>query len=240
MPNVSAQNALANVLDAPRYTAIVPVANTNDESLIREVHNNADAAELRIDLMDPFPGLDGLLLLANKFGRLPLLATFREESHGGDWSGNPYYKVGLLAKVSQWVHGIDIEYDFPLLDEVVQAADERVVIASMHDFDGVPSFATMMGRYERARRAGADYFKVAATPRHEGDIEQLSLFMRAHQGDPVIAVAMGEYGIEGRKRLLRLGSRATYAYVGDDPLVPGQLSLAEYREFAETQPRKKA
>lgn len=237
MPNVPAHNALAKVLGAPSYAAIVPTAEAPDNQTLKELYPEDVAAELRIDLMDPRPDDNGLLHLVGRFGYTPLLTTLREESQGGNWSGNPEDKVRLLATASQWVHGIDIEYDFPLLDDVVQAADERVVIVSMHDFDGVPPFAKMLSRYERARRAGADYFKIAATPRDEGDLERLSLFMHAHQDDPVIAVAMGEHGVAGRKRLLELGSCATYAYIGDEPLVPGQLSLAEYREFAETQHR---
>lgn len=239
MPNVPVHNALVKVLDAPSYAAIVPVANALDEGLIQAVCRDEDvsAVELRIDLMDPSPDDDALLALTNKFGRMPMLATLREQSQGGRWSGDPETKAQLIAKVSQWVHGVDIEYDFPLFDDVVQATDGRVVIASMHDFEGVPSFDRMLSRYDRVRRAGADYFKIAATAHDESDLERLLLFMKAHQNDPVIAVAMGEYGVEGRKRLLSLGSRATYAYFGDKPLVPGQLSLAEYSEFAQTQPR---
>jgi 3-dehydroquinate dehydratase type I len=129
------------------------------------------------------------------------------------------------------VQGIDVELQSSDLPHLIDVADGKLVVASMHDFQTTPHHLVLEARLERALRAGADYFKVAVTANTDEELAQVMTFMERNATEPIIAVTMGDLGVDGRLELLRVGSRATYAFVGDVPVVPGQLGLAEIADL---------
>lgn len=231
-------NPLARILDAPEFTAIVPVGARLSSELVDEICANAGAVELRIDQMQPCS--DAFIERERlRFGSMPALATIRSKEEGGNWVGSVDEKLDLFRQMLPYVDGIDVELHSAALTGTVELAKERdrIVIASSHHFDGTTAltFSQLEYRYHMAMEAGVDYFKIAAMAHDDDALAPLCGFMELNPGAPIIAVAMGERGVVGRKRLLELGSRATYAFVGDEPVVPGQLSLAEFVMFRESQ-----
>jgi len=235
MPNVPLHNRLNLALDAATPPAvIVPITEPLSPPLLDEVMTSpgADVAELRVDLLQPGDGeTAGLEDQIKKLARLPLLATIRSIEEGGHWFGEADKKLELFDDVRHWVDGIDIELAFGEFEEAVARADGKVVVASSHHLsERVPvTFEQLEYRFYRAMRAGADYFKIAAMTNNEAALSHVLRFMEFNRGDPIIAVTMGELGEQGRRELIKLGSCATFAYVGDTPLVAGQISLAEAR-----------
>lgn len=227
MPNVSAHNRLELALSCREAPAIiVPVCEQLPDELIGEIHAGADAAELRVDLLQPCP--DSVISRElGRLGSLPILATIRSHAEGGKWLGPVDEKLALFEHILSEVDGIDVELQSAGIKQAISLADGKVVVASMHDFQTTPHHLVLESRLARALDKGADYFKVAVTANDEDELAQILGFMERNPHEPIIAVTMGRLGVLGRLELLGRGSRATYTYVGDAPLVPGQLSLAE-------------
>lgn len=187
-----------------------------------------DVAELRVDhFVDR--STDRVLELVARCAPTPTIATIRSADEGGSWGGTDAQRVALFDAVVGGVDGIDVELSSGavLAEVVVHArATGTVVVVSAHDFDGVPSLDSLIALADRARAAGGDVVKVAATPRGADDLATLASFTIAEAGRGVIVVAMGAWGPLSRLAFPALGSRLTFASL-EGPSVPGQLTLDE-------------
>lgn len=226
MAEVSPYNRLVQTLETDAPSIAVPVTKALSDELVTEITESADIVELRVDQLLPCTNA-AIFEQARRFGELPILVTIRSAPEGGAWVGTADNREQLFAELLPWVDGVDVELASPSLARVVERTLGKVVIASSHDFSGTPAYPQLEHRFYQAMQAGADYFKIATTVHTEDDLANITGFMELNKGEPIIAVAMGEYGVEGRLELARRGSRATFAFVGEEPLVPGQLSLAQ-------------
>jgi 3-dehydroquinate dehydratase/shikimate dehydrogenase len=100
-------------------------------------------------------------------------------------------------------------------------------IVSWHDFERTPPLETL---YRRLARLGADWVKIAVTPRTPADNVKLLAMTRRHRRR-VISVAMGTLGLPGRLLALAAGSALTYAATqGGRASAPAQPTVGELRQ----------
>lgn len=196
-----------------------------------------DWLELRVDGFAACPGeLDPLVARAPR----PFVVTVRHPAEGG-LAGAPVdarsrrrlYERFLAC---QAVAAVDIEVrSLRALATVVRDARGagRTVVASFHDFAGVPPRGRLRALASRAAGAGADVFKLAATAERPDQLARLLDFMewgRTHE--PALAImGMGAMGRVSRLALAAAGSVLNYGYLGTGgPQVPGQWPVDTLRE----------
>jgi 3-dehydroquinate dehydratase-1 len=187
-----------------------------------------DWAELRFDL---YPTVDPSVLKTLPFGKVPVIATLRSAAEGGRWRGSESERLASFKRIIPHVSFIDIELSSKsILSEVVAAAHEacKGVIISYHQFERMPEASEMEGVFHRAKECGADLIKIAARAQTLEEVRRMAQFTLAHAEAPIVTLAMGEWGAISRLCFAALGSRLSYAYVGE-PTAPGQFS---YREMS--------
>lgn len=229
----------AYALDLDSFSLCASTADLAAEPAARE---HADCVEFRMDLAD-----EPLDALATYEGDLPLLVTNRPRWEGGETA--PYNRLDTLAAAVEHeaVAAVDVELATlrgrPTGTNEVDAgglvdhAREHgaAVVASVHDFDGTPTEATL-DLLLRAAAAAGDVGKLAVTARTKG--EALALLSATHRatgrGDRVATMAMGEHGSHTRAVAPVYGSRLGYAPVdAADATAPGQYDLETLRRLVD-------
>lgn len=198
-----------------------------------------DWLELRVDGFHDRPGaLDPLVALAPR----PFMLTVRHPAEGGA-AGAPasagwrrdLYECFLGCR---GVVAVDIEARWlrarGAMPDVAQRARETglLVVASFHDFQGVPPAARLRELALRAAGSGADIFKLAAMVERPGQLARLLDFMEwgREQRFPLAVMGMGPLGKVSRLALAAAGSVLNYGYLGAEAQVPGQWPAATLRE----------
>ena len=195
-----------------------------------------DWLELRADHFHAGP--EPLQALAAKSPR-PLLLTVRHPSEGGA-PGAPKgarERGRLYECLSAYpaVVAVDLEVrSLHALSAVVRATRERgrLLVASFHDFRGVPPPGRLRTLAARAQDAGAEIFKVAATVERPDQLARLLDFMAWGQGRrmDLAVMGMGSMGRVSRLALAAAGSVLNYGYLGGGgPQVPGQWPVEMLR-----------
>jgi 3-dehydroquinate dehydratase-1 len=185
-------------------------------------------AELRFDL---YPTVDLNILKTLPFGKIPVIATLRSAAEGGQWRASESERLASFKRLIPHVAVIDIELSSEaILSEAVAAAHEagKGVILSYHQFERMPKGSEMEAVFHRAKECGADLIKIAARAETLEEVRRMAQFTLAHAEAPIVTLAMGEVGAISRLCFAALGSRLSYAYVGE-PTAPGQFS---YREMS--------
>lgn len=196
----------------------------------------ADAVEFRLDLAS-----DPLDQLASYDGALPVIATNRATSEGGEAADEAGRLDALETAVDRpVVEAVDVELaavEAGAADRVLDAAraSDAAVVVSAHDFDGTPPVERMETTLRAAAEAG-DVGKLAVTATSPGDVlDLLGLTWRLTEADvPVATMAMGELGRHSRAVAPLYGSRIGYAPV--DPAgstAPGQYDLETLRTLVD-------
>lgn len=184
-----------------------------------------DVVELRLDLLGHVPANDGLRALS-----VPLLATVRHPDEGGAKGIGNADRLALYEGAMDVVQAVDVELaSVRAMSRVIEGARRagRKVVLSVHDFEQVPPAARVRRLLRRAVDAGADVFKIAATPGKPSDIGVLLELLDAPP-IPVAVMGMGPFGKVSRLLLARCGSVLNYGWI-DRPAVEGQWSAPELR-----------
>ncbi|MFB6137871.1 MAG: type I 3-dehydroquinate dehydratase [Halobacteriaceae archaeon] len=216
------------------FQTFVLAAATADLAAEPRARAHADAVEFRLDLAD-----DPLGQLGSYDGGLPLIATNRVESEGGEVPEGPERRETLReAAAHPAVAAVDVELgalaEGPAHDVATAAREEGcAVVVSAHDFEQTPSPAAMADLLERAAGHG-DVGKLAVTAQNRRDV--LDLLAVTHErdaaGDRVATMAMGPAGRHSRAVAPVYGSRIGYAPVDpDDATAPGQYDLQTLAEL---------
>ncbi len=169
----------------------------------------------------------------------PLLLTVRHPSEGGAPGAPAGAKerrrlYGCLS-VYPAVVAVDVEVrSLHALSAVVRATREagRLLVASFHDFRGVPPPGRLRTLAARAQDAGAEVFKLAATVERPDQLARLLDFMAWGQSRRMrlAVMGMGSMGRVSRLALAAAGSMLNYGYLGDEgPQVPGQWPVETLR-----------
>jgi 3-dehydroquinate dehydratase / shikimate dehydrogenase len=186
----------------------------------------ADLVELRLDCLDSTP--ENISELLQAIGR-PVILTLRPSEQGGHSNlsreeRRSFWKTAPRGESIWW----DVE------GNLVQnlSLDWSHVIASHHDFSGVPS--DLQPIYEHLAKTPAHVLKIAVQAHDIVDCLPLfQLLDRARgEGREVIAIAMGNAGIATRVLGPSRGAFLTYGAVDDDSATaPGQVNAPKLRSL---------
>lgn len=194
-----------------------------------------DFLEIRVDA---FPGREEALLRQIQKLKIPLIITIRHPSESGrplperaKYAISPARRRALYGQFLPHAALVDIEARFAKpMSGVIQSAKKRNtgVILSSHDFKGTPSLGKLQAIAADARKAGADIFKVAATPQNPRDIAVLLAF-QASQKKPLSLMGMGKYGKVSRLLFAQGGSVLNYGFL-EKANAPGQWPAVELKK----------
>jgi len=176
----------------------------------------------------------------------PILLTVRTDAEGGRFpDANVEARRAILRDaVRLGFDLVDVEARAGF-DDVAGAKAGRGLVLSWHDFERTPR--NLEALYRRMADAGADIVKVAVTARSIEDLGRLLAFARSHARarergrPPLVALAMGQFGVASRVLGGRYGAPFTFAApVAGREAAPGQLParvLAEGYRVREVTPR---
>ena len=202
--------------------ALAPESTADAIKALREVSEQADIAELRLDLM---PEYDLSRILTER--PCPVIVTNRAEREGGGFRGSEHERARpLLEAIDLGAEFVDIEHDAVYL---IGDRWETRLIVSHHDFASMPSDLGQLHRDLGEKRA--DVVKTAGMAGSVLDSLRV-LEALSESPMPAIAIAMGEYGLISRLLSLRYESCVlTYASLDQgEPVAPGQLSVSAMRD----------
>lgn len=210
-------------------------ATTNDLTREERVRDVADVVEFRMDGAD-----DPLAQLSEYDGELPLLATNRARSFGGDAPDSGRLDRLFAATEYDSVRMVDIELETArgtdwAIDEF-RANDVEIVI-SFHAFDDTPDLDTLTAIFEECAEYG-DVAKVATYAEDYAD--SLRMLEAVHSatvdGMRVAGISMGGVGSHTRVVAPLYGSRLGYAPLESDEseYAPGQIPIRKLASMIET------
>ncbi len=161
---------------------------------------------------------------------LPLIATIRSKKEGGRKTLSDSRRLELFKSVLPSVQMIDVELASNRLRERLIPLAHRKgkkVILSYHNFCSTPSEKALTLLMKKAKRAGADWIKIAVTAQKKSDVARLLLFTQHHRNQNLITLSMGKLGQPSRVLGFLFGSRLTYSFIGRAH-APGQLAFPEF------------
>ncbi len=201
----------------PAVAAIIdeklPVSDLKDFCV-----EGADIFEIRADLIDlENEELDEFLNSVKQSVDVPLIGTMRG---GAEEFPDRLKKYEIL---SAYCEAVDVDMDSGIIDRVRDAAYNRKLIISKHDYKKTPDAERMTQDCEEALKHGADIVKLAYMAQNKDDLRRL-LFATDKIETPVVSISMGRIGAVSRIIAPLFGSLFTYAFV-KRPVAPGQFML---------------
>lgn len=223
----------------------VPLTGTSKTQVCREAEAakeaGADLVEWRADFYEGLKDQDQVIAAAKELsqvlGEVPLLFTVRTEKEGGNSSMETEEYQELLKAVAA-SGAVDL-FDVEALEEeeekktLIREIQERggKVIASSHDFEKTDDWESLLERFSRLDKSGADILKMAVMPRSFEDVTRLMQVTNEETQrteKPLIAMSMGNTGSISRIAGENFGSALTFATVGKAS-APGQFPIKELR-----------
>lgn len=234
---------LQTTLEWPEPAIAIPFTHEVSDADLLGTLEYVDVAEFRADYFQDGSVVEAVRV-AEKIGYfLPLLVTIRhisEAGGNGGWTGTEAERLSWFTKLEPLAGGFDVELKAGILGGVIDLAkdNQKIVIASHHDFAQTPSRSELEDLLGHSDSAGADYFKVAAPIKDQQEYDRLGDFTEEHKDDGVIVVGMGEeFGPRSRVEFPFRGSRLTYAAGINGSTAAGQLGYVEtwqrINEFAQ-------
>lgn len=174
---------------------------------------------------------------SNPDSKTKLIFTIRDVKEGGLYPIDDVFKRLWIHAVAlkPWLQAVDVELsmsDAFIEDVLIQChVYGKQVILSHHDFHKMPELEEIVSKAAQGFLSGADIVKIAYTAVNPWDLQILwraTEILSERNIGPIIAVAMGEKGIESRLNPDRYHSMATYASV-DVQTAPGQVHIDDIR-----------
>lgn len=222
-------------MDLDSFTLAASLTELEQEPLARD---DADAVEFRMDLATTPRDA-----IRNYAGSLPVIATNRIESEGGEAADSTDRYATLSYALEQTaVTAIDIELS--ALEESTHAQEladtaretDTTVIVSSHDFTETPSKQELEAKLNASFHWG-DVAKLSVTANEFGDVLTLLNITWAYASNnyPIATMSMGEIGRHSRVLTPLYGSKIGYAPISTGgATAPGQFELAELRNLITT------
>mgnify|MGYP003373948400 FL=1 len=223
----------------------VPLTGTAKTQVCREAEAakeaGADLVEWRADFYEGLKDQDQVIAAAKELsrvlGEVPLLFTVRTEKEAGNSSMETEEYQELLKAVAA-SGAVDL-FDVEALEEeeekkaLIREIQERggKVIASSHDFEKTDDWESLLERFSRLDKSGADILKMAVMPRSFEDVTRLMQVTNEETQrteKPLVAMSMGNTGSISRIAGENFGSALTFATVGKAS-APGQFPIKELR-----------
>lgn len=228
----------------------VPVVAATDYDLrlqLKQVEKSCcDLVEFRADCFEDCFNTEKLQSALNKLRESvpdkPILFTFRTRSEGGEMnaSDSQYRELLLYAIDSSLVDLVDVEFFMgkELVQELIEKAHKKgiYVILSNHDFKTTIPMEQIVYRYKAMIAAGADIAKIAMMPENGSQVVDMMQAAKELQESgnetPLIAISMGELGVETRTTGEMYGNSISFGTAGI-PSAPGQIEASALREQLE-------
>ena len=205
----------------PRIVAVLGKEAARDVLSLAD----ADMVEVRLDLVEG-DCLEGIKAV-RKATNLPIIATNRLKSEGGQFEGSEEDRIELLARAADYADYVDIELSAEQRVDLIKRVN-RPAIVSYHNFARTPGREELRAILEEMKGSRAAIAKIAVTSTCLRDnLEILGLLLEAEM--PLCVIAMGEMGRHLRAVAPLYGSVLTYGYVSL-AAAPGQMSIAELRQ----------
>ena len=208
----------------PACALVGVIASIDELRLATRMRARPDLFELRLDHL---PNLRESQLLKL---RRPLIITARHPAEGGKKLRSG--RRDLLLKFLPQAKFVDVEVrSLRELRGVWEEARRRRVgrICSLHDFNCTPQLPALKKQLFRARKAGADVFKVVTRADTLCDLLTLFEFLWSELSSMRLCVmAMGKFGPMSRLFFREAGSSFIYAPLRH-PLYEGQLTVRQLR-----------
>ena len=189
-----------------------------------------DLVELRVDHFAENPGdLERLTRAAPR----PFIVTVRHPEEGGAGKLDAGRRRELFARFHRHARFIDIEVrSLETLKEIVQSSltNGCGVIASFHDFEGMPESPRLRTEAARAIDHGAQVLKIAAQVESAAELAIFLEFLSSEHRLPLALMGMGTFGRVSRLVLAAAGSVLNYGFLGETSQVNGQWPAALLRE----------
>ena len=190
---------------------------------------SVDVLELRLDAF--VSDLETLEKAARRL-KFPLLITARHPAEGGVGGLSAGARRALYRRFLPYAAWMDVELRSvkPLADVVSEARTAGVqLVVSSHFFRRMPTLTQLKALAGKARRAGADVFKLAARAERPADVATLLGLFPESAGQHLAVMGMGAFGQVSRLVLARAGSVLNYGYL-DQPNASGQWEATELRK----------
>ncbi len=199
--------------------------------------SKADIVEWRVDYFEDVKTLEKVIEVLKEIREIlkdkEIIFTYRTSSEGGVGNINvPEYMVlNKAATLSKLVDYVDVELLLgdTIVSNLVKHANVHNVktIMSNHDLDSTPRKDLIKNRLQLMLDKGADYAKVACTPRSQEDVEMLMEAGKEMNLDNTIVIAMGELGVDSRLHPEKSNSCMTFASLDGKLSAPGQVDIEE-------------
>ncbi len=220
---------------APPRVAGVITGGVRQATIKRALKAGAGLLELRVDTFSHRSPSELIRhcerLKAVRGARsIPVIITARSKAEGGLHRIPDTERLEIFKSLMEFADYVDIELSSrAILTDVVRAArkTKTKVIVSYHNFTSTPAPARLRSIIKRARAAGADIVKIAATARRPADIRTLAGVLIEDQ--KLIVIAMGALGASTRVFFPTLGSLVTYGSV-TKATAPGQIPIADIKK----------
>lgn len=206
------------------------------KAIIKDYPGKIDIAEVRIDLIKPedLEYIEECLDLIRESRDISIIITVRDKSENGkeDDEGLLIDKRKVLfEQFLPYADAIDIEVKLlgSFRDIITKAKKSNtILIASFHDFKGVPPLHQIRNWIMFAKGYQAKVFKLAVTI-EASEFEVLHSLFDETTGIHLSIMSMGDYSKQSRLDFARAGSVFNYCHVGGEAVAPGQWFAPELK-----------
>ncbi len=214
--------------EKPTVCAVLS-GEVRDGELTKLREHEIRLTELRVDYLRN-SGVETPKRLISRVRRqgLSVILTIRSHREGGKRFIPERRRLELFRALAPFADAVDVELKSSICRPVIRVAQKlrKKAIVSFHDFQKTPSRSYLDGCLKKAKRLGADIFKVAAMAKRKEHVVRLMDFVVDHRGQYVIGISMGKVGAVSRVAFPFLGSLLTYGFLGKQS-APGQASVFE-------------
>lgn len=215
----------------PGHPHIVASFGSHDD--LSKAHRDAladscDLVEIRLDIL----ASEGATLSHQTWSHLaglPLLFTARRKEEGGAMTIDAAGREAMLGQVLESAALVDIEVaSIPEMAGLITRIRHLGVpwVASFHNFKELPPTQILEQALQRAHKAGAAVFKLAAMLNSPADLARLAEFQAANHPIAVATMGMGPLAPVSRLLCAQYGSVLNYGFAGAAPTAPGQWDAA--------------
>ncbi|HYE05954.1 MAG TPA: type I 3-dehydroquinate dehydratase [Planctomycetota bacterium] len=209
----------------------VPIAGDSAEAVaaaaFKAAAGGADLVEVRLDQCarraDDRARLAAIVAAIPTLA-VPAIATARHGDEKGEWPWDEAARIACLAAADE-AGAAYVDLEFAQSAATPWRPTRAKLILSHHDFAGMGT--DLAGLVERMAQAGADICKIAVTALDAADLAVIEA-LYAPAAKPLIAIAMGEYGMPSRILAGAWGAFLTFARLDDEEgTAPGQPFLRD-------------
>jgi len=195
------------------------------------IEHSPDLIEVRLDFMERVAGLERFRAVT----ALPLIATIRRGSEGGNFKGSEEDRIEwLLRACDEGFDYVDLEL---AASESIDIVRERGVglILSYHDFFGTSPITRLEGILDEMLEFKPDICKIIGTVRAEDDnLTYLKFIKLAQRKAKIVSFGMGERSLISRVFSPLIGGEYTYASAEEgEETAQGQIPIKMLRELYE-------